>query len=200
MSQAIRTLGAVLAWTLLWGHSAAARPPVQFAAADLKVGELRLGQPIAAFEERHARTLCDRDAIEKKTRVIWFHAPKPCRDAEPLPQQTIVVLYTKTKSPKDPLEAIAWFGDWPKIAGTFPVPVGIDRGRADRSLGASQRLFDFTGIIDGGEQIVVWRHAGGVLSLIRNGKIMGYLAGSMSNDPRREEWRGLVTNVLRYLR
>jgi hypothetical protein len=200
MRQAFRTLIVVLGWTLPGSRSVEARPPAKFAAADLKIGGLRLGQPIASFEERHAKTLCDRDPIDKKTRVIWFHAPKPCREAEPLPQRTVVVLYTKTKSPQDPLDAVAWFGNWPRTAGNFPAAVGIDRREADRVLGASQRLFDFGGIVDGGEQIVAWRHAGGVVSLIREGKVMGYVAGTMSTDPKREEWRGLVSNVLRYLR
>lgn len=200
MRQAFRKLIVVLCWTLPWSHAAAAPPPAKFDSARLKVGELRLGQPIAAFEERYAKTLCDRDPIDKKTRVIWFHAAKPCREAEPLPQRTVVVLYTKTESPQDPLDAMAWFGNWPKTAGNFPLKVGIDRRQADRALGASRRLFDFGGIVDDGGKIVAWQHAGGVLSLIRDGKVIGYVAGTMGTDPKREEWSGLVGNVLRYLR
>ncbi len=46
----------------------------------------------------------------------------------------------------------------------------------------------------------MWLHAGDVLSLIRRGKVMAYLAVTMGTDPQREEWRGLVSNVVRDLR
>jgi hypothetical protein len=171
-----------------------------FASAALKIDTLQLGMPIAAFEERWAKTLCDRDPIEGRTRTIWFHAPKPCREAEPLPGKTIVVLYTKSKAVTDPLDAVAWFGDWPRSAGSFPLTVGVDRAAAAKALGAAKKMFDFAGQVDGGERIIVWRHAGGVYSLERDGKTFGYLAGAMGDDPKREEWRGLIANVLRYLR
>jgi hypothetical protein len=164
-----------------------------FAPGTLKIDSLQLGQPIAAFEERYAKTLCDRDPIDKKTRTIWFHAPKPCREAEALPDKSIVVLYTRTKAPTDVLDAIAWFGNWPRSAGNFPVAVGIDRAAAEKSLGAAKKLFDL-------EKASVWRHAGGVYAIEREGKIIGYVAGQMGDDPEREEWRGLISNVLRYLR
>src|SRR5215471_12633203 len=96
-----------------------------FDARDLRVDVLRLGAEVGAFEAKYPKTLCDRDPIDHHTRTIWFHAPRPCRDdAEPLPNATILVVYTKGKAPTDPVEAIAWFGNWPHVGGNFPLDVG----------------------------------------------------------------------------
>jgi hypothetical protein len=174
--------------------------PASFEAAQLRVESLRLGAPVGAFEAKYPGTLCDADPIDGKTRQIWFHAPAPCRKAEPLPGGTIVVLYTKDKSPESPIDAVAWFGNWPKSGGNFPLEVGIKVPAVDKALGPGKRLFDFTEIVRGGEAVVVRKHGSALYSITRDEIVIGYLAGRMGEDRTREEWRGLVKNVLRYLK
>ena len=171
-----------------------------FDARDLRVDVLRLGAEVGAFEARYPKTLCDRDPIDQRTRTVWFHAPRPCRDADPLPNATILVLYTRSKAPSDPVEAIAWFGNWPHTGGNFPLDVGIKPSAAEPTLGPAKRLFDFAGIVDGGDQIVVSQHGANVYTIARKGVVFGYVAGAMSAERDREEWRGLISNVLRYAR
>lgn len=84
-----------------------AAAPAPFQAKSLQFGGLRLDASIRDFEERYENTLCDVDPIDRHQRTIWFHAPAPCRSAAALPEGTIVLLFTKSSQPTDPLESVA---------------------------------------------------------------------------------------------
>jgi hypothetical protein len=175
------------------GTSVAARGPTvrtPFTAAQVKFETLSLGASIGQFERRYAATLCDRDRLAAG--MVWFHAPKPCRNAQALPENTIFALYTDAEGN---LEGFVWFGDWLKTAGAFPVPVGATIKVAEEKLGKAAPVVDFVPFDDHGEQIELWRHGGGVWSITASGKTIGFLVGTV---PDRER-RNTVTNARRYL-
>lgn len=171
-----------------------------FEASAFNLDGLRLGATIGDFGGRHKSSLCDDDPIEGGKRHVWFFAP--CNHKRALPDATVVaVLATPAKegaTPAGKATAIAWFGgNWPTHAGVFPVPVRATLPEVERALGPGQRLFDFKGVLDGGEHLVVYRHGEQLYSVIQNGAAIGFVIGRMSHSPNDEEWRGLVGNALR---
>ena len=193
------TIAALSALLSLGGGATAAAPDKRpFDAKNLQFDVVRLGAPIGAFEGKYPKTLCDTDPINQGTRQLWFHAGRPCRNADPLPGGTIVVLFTKTESPTSPIDAIAWFGNWPHASGNFPLDIGVQLPEVEAALGKAHRQFDFAKVLVGGEEIVVWQHTAALYSITRKGRVFGYAAGIMGADRDSEEWRGLISNVMRY--
>jgi hypothetical protein len=179
------------------------RPAAAWAASAFALDSLRLGVSIAEFGNRHRASLCDDDPIDHHARHVWFFAP--CRNAQPLPDQTVLTVLTAPVAeggpPAGEVTAIAWLGgDWPTAAGAFPVSLRAPRADVERALGSGVRLFDFADeLVDVG-LIVVYRHSERVYSLGRGDTTIGFVIGQMGADRTKEEWRGVVANALRRVR
>jgi hypothetical protein len=173
-----------------------------FTPAQLDLAGIKLGALIGDVEQLPALkgTRCDDDPLDGGTRHVWFHAP--CAGASALPGGTLVALFTgravEGKPGREPIDAIAWmFGDWPHAAGKFPAAVGAPQRDLERALGPSTRLFDFAGLLDGGERRQVLRHGERVFSIVEDGRAIGFVVGAMGADRNKEEWSGLVANMLK---
>ncbi len=157
----------------------------------------RVGESVASFMRRQGlgASLCDSDPIQGGKRRIWFFAP--CKKGARLPKDAMLMLFSSPPSQPDQanVDAVAWaFGDLPAIE--FPVRVGSSQADVEGALGPGSQLFDFDGIVDGGGEIRVFAHGPEVYSIIRVGASMGFVVGKMGRERQREEWRGLIANLL----
>ncbi len=177
----------------------AAEPVVEVPApaSPLSYAGARLGDTVAEFFVRAGLEghLCDTDPIQDRARRIWFFAP--CRNAKALPDGVVVVLFSTPERRPDraKVDAVMWaFADVERLE--FPARVGMTPAELDAALGAGTRLFEFDDVLKE-PSVVAVSYPGERYAVLQHGRALGFVVGRMGRDRDREEWRGMIANVLR---
>lgn len=142
---------------------------------------------------------CDNDPIDRKARRFMVYGATPCR-GRAFPEATTVVFFLRfADGPEEynqPIEAFAWLGGgYFSSRSDFPARIGQRLAEVNEALGTPLGTFDLG---KRGESLTVQQHPGDTYSILRDDVAVGFVAGSMPEDPENEQWRALLQMYERY--
>jgi hypothetical protein len=135
---------------------------------------------------------CDNDPIDKNARRAMFYAPEKCRRSPAFPDNTLVTFYLKFDESENrysqPVEAILWLGgnyfqgktDFPYSAGINPVTITAFGKPEIITRDYKNRIFK------------IYRFNGDINAIVLEGKVIGYIVGTMPDSQESEQWRMIL--------
>jgi hypothetical protein len=146
------------------------------------------------------REPCDDDPIDRRSQRFMVYGGLPCR-GRAFPESTTVMFYLpyveNRGAPYDePIVAFAWMGgSYFTTRTNFPLRTGEPALRAAEVLGSPVVTFPLR---RKRSRLLVQRHPGEIYSLVDADRLVGFVVGAMPEDPKREQWRGLMQMYDRY--
>jgi len=148
---------------------------------------------------------CDNDPIDNKTRRFMVYGGLKCRRGV-FPEETSVMLYlTYRKNDRydQPVEAFAWLGGkYFNTRSNFPAKIAMSLTEVRKLFGKPTGTMHIRRSKRGGNILLVAIKFKGDVYAIINVKapdvVIGYVVGSMPEDPMNEQWRGLHQMYRRY--
>ena len=164
---------------------------------------ISVGDSLASVLARpNFREPCGDDSINAGQRRLISFMAKPCRDLA-FPNKTTVILFVPRKDGPDkdaqPVEALVWLGGtYFEPRSQFPGKMGMAVAEFEAALGPGRALKPE--IEDGnlglhgrrtneGVTLTARKHPGDVHSLTERGVAIGFVVGTMPDDPDDERWR-----------
>jgi hypothetical protein len=164
---------------------------------------IAVGSSVASlFARAPFREPCSDDAINAGQRRLLSYMAKPCSDRS-FPEKTTVIVFAPRKDGPDKdaaaIEAIVWLGGtYFESRSQFPAKVGMSVAALESALGPGRLLraniedgnFGRHGVrTNEGVTLTARKHGDDVHSLTEHDVAIGFVVGTMPDDPDDERWR-----------